>query len=242
MGLALMEALHQSIENEIQRERRPNHHFVNFTITANAFQHPYQSANFTVGEFLQRTVRIDELLAKLAGKLNSNQSFNPSQGFSVGVVFVRMPGKGKGRQKNNAGQRCLQKENKKKKCVISINNTDALCCARAIVTMRAHCHKDQGIDGHRNWENAKRGLPIQKRLAQELHRQAAVPEGPCGLQELEKFQQALGNQYQLLVMSRMKPFFLIFKGPSAPNQIRLLKSNDHFDGCTSFPAFVNRSY
>ena len=43
-------------------------------------------------------------------------------------------------------------------------------------------------------------------------------------------------------MTRMKPFFLIFKGPTAPHQIRLLKSNDHFDGCTSFPAFVNRSY
>ena len=43
-------------------------------------------------------------------------------------------------------------------------------------------------------------------------------------------------------MTRMKPFFLIFKGPAAPHQIPLLKSNDHFDGCTSFPAFVNRSY
>ena len=36
--------------------------------------------------------------------------------------------------------------------------------------------------------------------------------------------------------------FFIFKGPAAPHQIRLLKSNDHFDGWTSFPAFVNRSY
>ena len=40
----------------------------------------------------------------------------------------------------------------------------------------------------------------------------------------------------------MKPFFLTFKGPAAPHQIRLLKSNHHYDGCTSFPAFVNRSY
>ena len=37
----------------------------------------------------------------------------------------------------------------------------------------------------------------------------------------------------------MKPFFLIFKGPPSDS---LLKSNDHFDGCTSFPAFVIRSY
>ena len=43
-------------------------------------------------------------------------------------------------------------------------------------------------------------------------------------------------------MTRMKPFFLIFKGLTAPHQSRLLKSNDHFDGCTSFPFFVNRSY
>ena len=35
---------------------------------------------------------------------------------------------------------------------------------------------------------------------------------------------------------------LIFKRPAAPYQIRLLKSNHHFDGCTSFAAFVNRSY
>ena len=69
-----------------------------------------------------------------------------------------------------------------------------------------------------------------------------MAEDPCGLEELRQFQQALGPQYQLLVMTRMKPFFLIFKRPAAPHQILLLKSNDHFDGCTSFPAFVNRSY
>ena len=243
MGLALTEALHQAIENEIQRERRPNHHFVNFTITANAFQHPYQSANFTVGEFLQRTVRIDELLAKLAGKLNSNESFNPREGFQVDVVIVAMPGRGSGRGKNRkVGQQCLERVNKKKKCIISIKNDDDLCCARAIVTMRAHCHKQDGVDGHRNWENLKSGQPVQEKLAKQLHRQANVPEGPCGLQELQKFQESLGSDYQLCVMTRMKPFFLIFKGPPAPNQIRLLKSNDHFDGCSSFPAFVDRSY
>ena len=119
---------------------------------------------------------------------------------------------------------------------------DALCCARAIVTMRAHCHRDDGTDGFRQWDNLKRGLPVQQRQAQELHRQAGVAEGPCGLEELSQFQQALGSQYQLLVMTHMKPFFLILKGPAAPHQIRLLKSDHHFDGCTSFPAFVNRSY
>ena len=244
IGMALTEALHHAIEAELDREQRPAHHFVNFAITAHGFTHAYQTANFTVGEFLQKTSRLDEMLATLAGKLNSNEAFNPDRGFQVDVVFVSMPGPGSGyrKKKHNPGRRCLDRENKKKRCIVPIKNRDALCCARAIVTMRAHCHKDQGVDGFRQWDNLKRGRPVQQHQAQELHRQAGVAEGPCGLEELRQFQKALGPQYQLLVMTRMKPFFLIFKGLTASHQIRLLKSNDHFDGCTSFPAFVNRSY
>ena len=242
IGVALTEALYDAIAKELNRQQRPAHHFVNMAITANNFSHAYQTVNFTIGEFLERRARLDELLQKLAGKLNSNEAFNPSQGFSVDVVFVKMPGKGKGRKKNNPGQRCLDRENKKKKCIIPINNTDTLCCARAIVTMRAHCHKKEGMDEFRKWDNLKRGYPVQQREAQELHRQAGVPEGPCGLQEFPKFQEALGSQYQLLVMCRMSPFSLIYRGPSAPQQICLLKSNEHYDGITSFSAFTNRSY
>ena len=108
--------------------------------------------------------------------------------------------------------------------------------------MRTHCHKDQGVDGFRQWDKLMRGRPVQQRQAQELHRQAGVAESPCATEELRQLQQALGPQYQLLVMTRMKPFFLIFKGAAAPHHICLLKSNHHFDGCTSLPAFVNRSY
>ena len=63
---------------------------------------------------------------------------------------------------------------RKKKCIITIRNRDALCCARAIVTMRAHCHKDQDVDGFRGWDNLKRGRPVQQRQAQALHQQARV--------------------------------------------------------------------
>ena len=242
-GMALTEALHHAIETELDREQRPAHHFVNFAIMAYVFTRACQTANFTVGEFLQRTARLDEMLATLAGKLNSNESFNPDRSFHVDVMFVSMPCPGSGRgQKRNPGRQCLDRENKKKRCIITINNREDLCCARAIVTMRGYCQKDQGVVGLRQWDNPKRGLPVQQRQAQELHRQAGVAEGPCAIEELRQFQHALGPQYQLLVMTRMKPFFLIFKGPAAPYQIRLLKSNHHFDGCTSFPAFVNRSY
>ena len=60
--------------------------------------------------------------------------------------------------------------------------------------MRAYCHKDDGTDGFRQWDNLKRGRPLQQRQAQELLRQAGVAERPCGLEELRQFQQALGSQ------------------------------------------------
>ena len=115
IGMALTEALHQAIETELDREQRPAHHFVNFAITANGFTHAYQTANFTVGDFLQRTARLDEMLATLAGKLNSNEAFNPDSGFQVDVVFVSMPGLGSDRHKQrNVGRLCLDRDNKKK--------------------------------------------------------------------------------------------------------------------------------
>ena len=96
IGMALTALLHHAIDTELEREQRPAHHFVNFAITAHGFTHAYQTANFTVAEFLQRTARLDEMLATLAGKLNSNESFNPDRGFQVDVVFVSMPGRGTG--------------------------------------------------------------------------------------------------------------------------------------------------
>lgn len=116
IGYALTEALYNAMETELLKQNRPAHHFVNMAITANGFQHAYQSANFTVGEFLQRTARLDEMLTKLAAKLNSNETFSPQKSFQVNVVMVSMPGPGSGhRKRHNPGRLCLERENKKKK-------------------------------------------------------------------------------------------------------------------------------
>ena len=72
---------------------------------------------------------------------------------------------------------------KKKDCMIKIKNTDELCCARAIETMK------ECVDGDPNkqYRNLKDGRPIRQKLAKQLHRDVDVPEGPCGYEELEKF-------------------------------------------------------
>ena len=77
--------------------------------------------------------------------------------------------------------------------------------------------------------------------AQELHRRANVPEGPCAIPELERFQAYLTG-YQIKVLSVNKPHMIIFKGPQAPKKILLVKVDDHYHGCNSFSGFLESSY
>ena len=56
-------------------------------------------------------------------------------------------------------------------------------------------------DPDKQYVNLRRGRPIQERLAKQLHQDAGVPEGPCGYEELEKFQTFLGPQgYKLILV------------------------------------------
>ena len=243
LGVHLMEALYSAIRQQI--DARP-HDLLHFAIHAHGFSHAFRSTNILVSDFMNRDRYVDELLDTLAGKLNSNEEFHPDRGLQINVVLVRMPAPGSGRKKYNVGLRAFEKDSTRKKSIIQIKNKDDLCCARAIVTMKAHCHRnDPGHMPRNNWENLRDGRPRQKTMAQDLHRAAGVPEGPCGLPELDKFQQYLSTldpPYQLKVLSRQHPFFLIYRGPDADHKIILLKSNDHYEGCTKITGFVNKSY
>ena len=57
--------------------------------------------------------------------------------------------------------------------------------------MKELADKGSPINNNKNI-NLKRGRPIQERWARLLHQEANVPEGPCGFEELEKFQDYLG--------------------------------------------------
>ena len=46
---------------------------------------------------------------------------------------------------------------KAKHSVIQIKNTDKLCCAQAIVTMKACLHKGDNVDGRHLYENLRDG-------------------------------------------------------------------------------------
>lgn len=123
--------------------------------------------------------------------------------------------------------------------MVTIKSKDNLCCARAIVTMK------ESADKGSHYQNLRKGKPIQERWAKLLHQEASVPEGPCGYGELQKFQDCLGPQgYQLIVVEPSK-CLIVFKETTfndAPQIIALVKHQDHYDGLTSIPALLNRSY
>ena len=245
IGVALMEAMFDAIQAQITTS--DNVHAqdrLHFAIQAHGFTHAFRSVNLEVGEFLHHTAYLDKLLDTLAGKLNSNEQFDPQRGFQLDIVVIRMPRPGSGKGKRlQVGRRSMDRDNKLKRCLIPIKNHDDLCCARAIVTMRAWCHRnDPGPMGANNWSALRHGRPRQTVQARKLHQLAGVPEGPCAWEQLDAFQRVLSPQYQLKVMCRSKPFFIIYSGPDAPHQLLLIKSNHQYDGCTSFSAFVNKSY
>ena len=161
-----------------------------------------------------------------------NEDFHPDRGLQIDVVLIRMPAPGSGRKKRNVGLRTMDKDSRDKKSIIRIKNRDNLCCARAIVTMRAWCHRnDRHHMARSDWNALRQGMPRQGVYARQLHQAAGVPEGPCGLPELQKFQTYLSTldpPYQLKVLSRQHPFFLIFRGLDLQDRIDYIQRQPVF--------------
>ena len=251
LGRSLTEALYTAIRQQITDDAAP-HHMLHVAVQANRFTHAFRSLNMTVEDFTNRDGYVDELLTTMADQLNSNEAFDPGEGLAISVILVRLPSPGS-RLKNLAlGRRRKEEDDKRKATIIRILNKDNLCCARAIVTMMAWCHKDDPVrfdsDIHpgREWTNLRKGRPVQETRARALHLAAGVPEGPCGYPELQAFQDhlyRLDPPYQLKVISRSHPFFMVFRGErDLPLVVQIIKDEEHYNGCTDFKGIVNKSY
>ena len=241
LGREVTEALRRTIHRQIKADSslKP-HHTLHFTMQSDGFTHAFQSTTFTMSEFEEGSNRLDTYLQALASRLNSNQAFEADDSFMVETTFIHTPAPGSGHGKrykpSSAAVRGIVKRSH-----VTIKNRDALCCARAIVTMKALVDANGNARDHR-YHNLKQGRPVQERLAKELHRLAGVPEGPCGISQLQKFQAVLPG-YQIKVMSIDPPHMLIFVGPTPSDKIiRIIKEDDHYDGCNSFSGFLSKSY
>ena len=166
---------------------------------------------------------------------------NPAIGLNATLTFITYPDKGrKGPAFKNPNRFPFDLMHKKKECMITIKSTDDLCCARGIFTMKEYVDGDP----QKQYRNLRDGTPIQARLAKQLHRDAGVPECPCGYVELEKFQAFLGPRGYKMIVFDYVSCACIFQGnvDQYGKVIYLVKHENHHNWFRSMPAFLNRSY
>ena len=171
-------------------------------------------------------------MAEIERVLQSNEDFVIDSGLIIEVTLVDMPSGGVGRRYKFVN---MDKFLMKKRCIICIQNDDDLCCGRAIVTAKAK------VDKHEKWENIRKGYEPQRSLALELHQQAGVPVGKCGIEDIKKFQDVLPG-FQILVVSKDHFNAIIYSGPEAEIKIYLYFHDSHYDVITSMSAFLSKVY
>lgn len=245
LGGELVDAMRRAVNMALASQSLQPRDHIHFTLQSDAFaatQNCFQSTHFTRQEIDNHTPRFDMYLNSLATQLNSSQSFQLDDDFTLDVTTIAMPSAGTGKRKCNPVEATVR--HVVKKSHVLVRNTDALCCARAIVTMRAWTDEQPPrFTPPHSYRTLKQGGPVQTQLACELHELAQVPEGACGLEELQKFQDALPD-YQIKVLRLGPPHMIVFAGPDIPTNKRiiLIQDGDHFDGCTSLTGFLNRSF
>ena len=168
--------------------------------------------------------------------LNSNENFEVDDSLQLDLTHIEMPEPASGKRKWRFGTHSFDQFIKNKRSVIRIQNKDHLCCARALVVAKARVDQDP------NFENVKRGCPIQTRLAQALQQEARVPsDQPTPLEAIPLFEIVL-HDYQIVIVSAEHGYSIVHKGPEADKTLVLLSHNGHYEVITSLPAFFSKVY
>ena len=182
----------------------------------------------------------EKVLSHVEKIVQSNEEFRLNNTVNIDLIRVEMP-QGSGRSNVKRDIVNIRDYLKKKGSVITINNKDDLCLARALVVSIARIEQDPRYN-----QMIHSGCNVQRERAFDLHEAANVPLGPCGLNEVELFQHYLVN-YQIIVVSGDHNNSVIYpdQPPANPNpekSIYLYYQSNHFDVITSLPGFLNRSY
>ena len=180
----------------------------------------------------------ERVFAAVERVVQSNREFRLNDTVHVNVWHVEMPeGSGKSRKKRT--ELDITKHLLKSQSVVVIENHDDLCLARALVVAIAKAENDPYYHYLRACDRG------QQRRAMELHANANVPLGPCGLEEVRLFQRHL-TRYEINIVSLLQNNTIIYPPPeqAAPDKtpIYLALHNNHYDIITKMPGFLKRGY
>ena len=177
----------------------------------------------------------ERVFSQIERVIQSNQDFRLNDTVTVDIIHVKAPqGSGRKRTILDIGEYLH-----KKRSIITIQNNDDLCLARALVVAIAKIEKDPKYKSMVDSRNT-----IQERKARELHQAASVPLGPCGIPEVKMFQSHLTN-YEINIVSAEYNNSIIY--PARPSTskakpIYLYLHGGHYDVITSMPGFMCSAY
>ena len=206
---------------------------VRFVLSSNQLQTPIALPFCSLEE-----LTTEKVLSQVEKVVQSNEEFRLNTTVNIDIIRVEMP-RGSGKTKRTTLN--IRDHLRKKGSVITINNRDNLCLARALVVSIARIEKDPRYSSIRDSRWA-----LQRERTFDLHEAANVPLGPCGLNEVDLFQHYLVN-YQIIVVSGDQNNTIIYppQPPANPNpekSIYLYYQANHFDVITTLPGFLNTNY
>ena len=174
--------------------------------------------------------------SRLESVLQSHEEISLDENLEFNVLHMEMPeGGGRTRKFLENAERLS-----KKRCFIQIidKQNEQICCARAIVTGIARIERDP------HWNSIRQSRNKQRVLAHKLHAAADVPIGPCGIDEIKKFENAPQmNNYRVVLVSKEHCDYIIYAGPEDREHTIYLYSHDnHYDLITKMAAFLERAY
>ena len=177
----------------------------------------------------------EHVFSQIERVIQSNQDFRLNDTVMVDIVHVEAPqGSGRKRAVPDIGEFLH-----KKRSVITIENNDDLCLARALVVALAKIEKDPRYKSLADSRNT-----VQERKARELHELANVPLGPCGIPEVQMFQNHLTN-YEINIVSADHDNSIIYPAKPTASKgkpIYLYLHGGHYDVITSMPGFLGSVY
>ena len=209
---------------------------VRFVLQSKQLQSPISLPFCAFGE-----LTTEKVFSQVEKVVQSNEEFRLNDTVNIDILRVQMP-QGSGKSRGRRTTYDLREYLKKKQSVICINNNDNYCLARALAVSIAKIEKDPRYN---QIKDSRCYIQFERALA--LHQAAHVPfDIPCGLKEVDLFQQHL-TQYQIIVVSGDQNDTIIYppKPPANPNpekSIYLYYQANHFDVITTLPGFLNTSY
>ena len=165
-----MKIFHHLLE-ELKEGMAPNDK-IRFILRSEQLDTPISLPFMTVEQ-----LTTERVYSQIERVIQSNQEFRLNDTVIVDINHVAVP-EGSGQSKRTTFN--IRDHLKQKGSIITINNTDDLCLARALAVAIARIEKDPKYNHIRRSDR-----PLQRQKALDLHQAANVPLGPCGIDEVK---------------------------------------------------------